>query len=310
MTLPAVPRLRIDAPSAPIPQRFGLFSASTVIDNADPHSLTGVEYEVVCSTQVDPYPAACLPLPPDVSRVKQAVPTTGVGFGTPFGVYAADDCALGRDPDTARRQLRQRFLAGEQTQVERIVRTGLLGNYPNLELEAVPIGPGTALPVPTAIGLLEQWLSVNYGGVGVIHAPRTVAPYLGTMPELTIQDGQAVTIFGSVWAFGTGYTGDPPDHPAADDENTVWLYATPPVTVRRSRLIEPAGWDSGAFDIAQNIGFLLDERLYVVDWPCGTAAVKTTLPRVYATPTPVPPAPPQPEPPAGGTGDPARSATA
>ena len=52
----------------------------------------------------------------------------------------------------------------------------------------------------------------------------------------------------------------------------MWFYATPQVTIRRSEIVEQQ-----TFDTATNIPFDLVERVYVVDWPCAAAAVRTDL---------------------------------
>lgn len=283
MSAPVViPRMAVPAPPVAQPHRFGLFTASVILENADPHELTGIEYEAVCAPRADPYPAACRP-GDTFPRGKSAYPSTAVFNATPFAVYSADECVLGRDPDTARGQLRERFLLGEEAAVEKILFSGVLGNLPNLTINPFVI-PATNPPdMPDAIGLLEQWLAVNYGGIGILHAPLTAAPRVQTLYELGVNGPRAGTVLGSAWAFGSGFPGSPPpfDHngqPVADD-GKLWLYVTPPVTIRRSALIEPADWSTGAFDTSQNVGMLISERLYVADWPCGAACVKTNLNR-------------------------------
>lgn len=270
------PRFRVDGPPPPLPHKYGLFSAATVLENVAGPALSGVEYEAVCSTQVDPYPAPCEPtVPDDTSHSKVAGLTTVLVEATPFGLYSADACILGRDEQSVRTALRRRFGAGEQAAVERLVATGALGNSPNLGREATVLD-GT-LDLADAIGELEQWLSTTHGGTGVFHAPRTLAPRAAAAMQVQTSGPRAETLLGSAWAFGAGYSGAGPD--GQDDDGAVWLYATPPVTVRRSAVLEPASLHTGAFDIPTNSGFLLVERTYVVDWPCTAAAMKTTLTR-------------------------------
>lgn len=269
-----VPRLLVPPPPAPIAHRFGLFSAATILENAEPHSLGGIEYSTVCSTRVDPYPIACEPsVPADFSVTKTPQQTISTTEASPFAVYSADECVLGRDQDTAKQQLRQRFLAGEQAAVERIVWTGILGNWPTLASAEVLSGGTAGVDLIDGIGLLEQWLAQTWGGIGVIHGPRTIAPRAAQQLAVTINGPRAQTIFGSVFAFGTGYDGTPPYAGGADD-GSLWIYATPPITIRRSTLIEPADWSTNAFDRSTNRGMLIDERIYVVDWPCAVAAVQ------------------------------------
>jgi hypothetical protein len=269
-----VPRLLVPPPPGPVAHRFGLFSAATILENPEPHALTGIEYVSVCSTQVDPYPVWCEPTVPDgTSTTKVPRQTIGTTEASPFAVYAADECVLGRDQDEAKQQLRQRFLAGEQAAVERIVWNGVLGNWPTFAAAEVLSGGTAGVDLIDGIGLLEQWLAETWGGVGVIHGPRTIAPRAAQSLAVTINGPRALTIFGSVFAFGTGYPGTPPDTGGTDD-GSLWIYATPPITIRRSPLIEPADWTTNAFDRSTNRGMLIDERLYVVDWPCGVAAVQ------------------------------------
>jgi len=272
-----IPRLNVDPPAAATPHRFGLFTAATVLENVSPHALTGIEYEAVCSTRVDGYPAPCRP--GDVlSRTKTPQRTTSIVNATPFALYAADSCVLGRDQALAQRQLRQRLANGEETAVERIVFSGELDQLPNLRRQA-QILPGAARGLDEAVGELEQWLATTYGGVGVIHAPMAVANQAQHHALLSVAGPRALTVLGSAWAFGAGYLGTPPEDAPGPDTGALWLYATPPLTLRRSAVIEPADWSSGGFEAATNTGFLLAERMYVVDWPCGVAAVQTTLTR-------------------------------
>lgn len=281
MTSSVVPRQLVSSPPAPVPHRFGLFSSSTLLEGVPPHELNGVQYETVCSTQVDPYPVGLCPADiPSEQRQKKPADTISTAEASPFAVYAADSCVLGRDEAEARQQLRQRFLAGEQAAVERTVFDGQMGNTPYLRnAEVINTTAADKPSLIEAIGLIEQWLAENYGGVGVVHAPRTMAPTLKSQTVMDIKGGQASTVAGSAWVFGTGYPGTAPESVTAADEGTLWLYATPPVNVRRSQVIEPAGWESGAFDKATNSGLLLEERQYVVDWPCFTIALETSVTR-------------------------------
>lgn len=281
MSAPIVaPRLEVRAPSGVVAHRFGLFAASTLLENVEARALGGIQYEALGLPRVDALPAPCEPTaPPELvgqAKVAQSG-TTKLTVGTPFVLYAADPCVLGRDAQLARTQLQTRFLAGEQNTVERVVESGELGNVPTLD-EADVLAATTAPNLADAIGMLEAWLAANWGGVGVIHAPRWLAPRAAWEAQLVTSGPRATTVLGSVWSFGnypgTGPTGQVPD-------TALWLYATPPVTVRRSALIEPAGWDTGAFDRRTNQAMLLIERVYVVDWPAmSSAAVKTSLTRV------------------------------
>jgi hypothetical protein len=274
MSAPAIPRVSVDPQPVAVPHRFGLFAAASLLETTNNREFNGVEYEAVCAPRVDLYPAGDCELPDGFTRAKTPQPTVTPVQGTPFAVYAADTCALGCDERIARDQLRQRLSLGEETAVERAIAGGAL-SWPHM---ADPSVISTTAPVEMedAVGLLEKWLALNYGGVGVLHAPMTAAGRVKRVVA-AVQGPRALTLLGSSWVFGAGYTGRGPEGTA--DDGALWLYATPPVRIRRSPVLEPAGWTTGGFDRAQNQGFLLVERTYVVDWPCGSAAVKTSLTR-------------------------------
>lgn len=281
MTAPApiMPRYSVEPPAPALPAPYSLLSVATVLDDVPVHALTGVQYEAVCSTRVDGYPAPCEPGTGTLSRQKDPHPTVSDVIATPFALYAADSCVLARDEATALAQLRQRFTAGEPAAVEHIVETGVLANWPNLQRTPVTVLPAASgqYAFPDAVGLLEQWLAETTGSAGVIHAPRTAGPRAFTTMQAVTAGARAETRLGSQWVFGTGYTGTPPE--GITDTGNLWLYATPQVTIRRSDLMQPATWHTGAFNRADNTALLLYERIYVVDWPYGVAAVDTGQPR-------------------------------
>lgn len=315
-----IPRATVSPPPLGAAAPFGLFSTATIGEGVDPHQLNGVEYQTVCSTQVEPWFAACgtRSATPDVNQplpaVKQAGETAGFTVGDPFAVYAAETCLLGNpDPDGLER-LRRRFTLGEPAAVEHLFFTGQLGNRPSLQHgtddgttsptgRPVILGDQTKpLKVTEAIGLLEHWIACTSGSTGVIHAPRYMAEMAGAAsPSLLGNQGPQVrTKLGTLIAYGTGYPGTPPT--GAKDEGTnpkTWLYATLPPTVRRSTVVEPEPWGVGNVDPygqpelapdqrtrPSDAGFRLLERTYVIDIPCGqVAAVRTDLPLLSPQPT-------------------------
>lgn len=294
LTTTDMPRVRVPAPPQAAPARYGLFSAATIIENVDQHELAGIEYPAVCSNRVDPAVIPCgFPPPPDsVTGEKTAQPTRDMSAGSPFVLYAMDSCALGVPEDDQITALRQRFTRGERHAVEDIVESGALNNYPTLVgTEANPTVLLDEKPtnadypertVAEALGRLEQWLAATTGGLGTIHAPRWLAAQIKSSNVVTEDGPVLATVLDNTLAFGSGYLGRRPASAGSAPEggdNNVWLYATPPVTIRRSELIEPATRTSGAFDTATNSTALLVERVYVIDWPCTQAAVRTNIER-------------------------------
>lgn len=293
LTTTDMPRVRVPAPPPAPASRYGLFSAATIIENVDGHELAGIEYPSVCSNRVDPAVIPCgFPPPPDsITGEKTAQPTRDMSAGSPFVLYAMDDCALALPEADQISALRQRFTRGERHAVEDIVESGALNNYPALVgTEANPTqllepadaetGNYPARSIAEAVGRLEQWLAATTGGLGTIHIPRWLAAHVKSSNVAT-EDGPVwTTMLDNSLAFGSGYLGRRPASAGEDaDDTKVWLYATPPVTIRRSELIEPADRTTGAFDIRTNSTALLVERIYVIDWPCTQAAVRTDIDR-------------------------------
>jgi hypothetical protein len=292
VTSSLAPRVRVPAAAGGAPTRHGLFGAANLVEGLDDHALHGVEYDALCGVPVDLWPMPCpgSAIPPAYQNVTKDPRRSLAGvYADPFAVYAAEDCsAVGRQLDEARTQLRTRLTLGEQATVERTVWTGEVGNTPALTVGATVLRGGDAVQLPDALGLLELWLATVTGATGTIHAPRWLAPRLAMDSWLNTSGARATTPLGTTWALGTGYPGTPPiTDPVTVDDGALWLFATPPVTVRRSGIVEPADWQSGSFTTRTNGAYLLAERVYVVDWPCNSAAVKTTLTRAdYVAPEP------------------------
>lgn len=297
MSTPAgIPRATVGRPPLAGAVPYGLFSAATIGEGVDPHELNGVEYETVCSTDVREWPPRCGTRTgsDDITgyREKHAVETSSATRADPFAVYAAETCVLGNTQPDDLEQFRQRFQLGEPAAVEHVFHTGKLGNRPALAPDAVVLGNQTnPLPLARAIGLLEHWLACISGGTGVIHAPRWTAESLATSQLLGTRGPQAATKLGTTVAFATGYPGSAPAAAQAEDtDKKTWLYATRPVTIRRSTVTEPTEWGAGNVDLPHNVGFRMVERSYVIDVPCGqVAAVRTDLPLLDPNPPDPPP---------------------
>lgn len=312
-----IPPAPVDAPEPGGDNQYGLFSVARIQDSPPRHELNGVEYEPVCNTQTDEWPLNCTPYrgsengpgvhnfgardldPMPYPKGRDEGPrwtygrklfshSKGVTRALPFGVYAGEDCFLGNhDEQQALADLRERFTLGEERTVERVIYDGLMGVVPALRyrpriLTAEPNPEDKPIPLVDGIGLLEHWLACDTGALGVIHVPRFMAAALAGGHELRNRGPRAITTMGHSYVFGAGYTGDAPfddEGPAEEHPDKVWLYASRPVTVRRSKLLQPADYEHGGFSKARNEASLLMERIYVVDWPCEVAAVQVDFPR-------------------------------
>lgn len=297
MACDPTPHLLVQSPDDQTPPdpRFGLLSVAQVVEQMEPHAHNGIMYETVCDPKVRLYEVDT-DCPTPTPAEKQGDRSTTITRADPFAVYAVEQCLDGRTSQQMQNRLRRRLLRGERHVVEAAVYHGLAGTSPFLRHESTTvINQGQPLSVAAAVGALEQRLALA-GRTATIHAPRWMAAVMDAEGLLHRQGPRLRTVLGTPIVFGSAYTGDPPQ--GTTDEQA-WLYATGPVTVRRSEVIEPARLDQGGFNMRTNTPFVLAERVYVVDWPCETAAVATTLPRVdvgidtdsILTPPPDTPAP-------------------
>lgn len=292
----AIPRLAVPSPdrAALSDPRFGLLSVATVEEDMNPHAFHGVEYEAVCDPKVRLYQVHMGCPDPDQAAIKVGDRSRLPMAADPFAVYAVEQCLDGRTSQQMQDDLRTRLLRGEPHAVEAAVYHGLAGASPHLRHSStVVLNGGAPVDVPLAVGALEHRIALA-GRTGTIHAPRWMAAVMEDRRLLHRNAGVLRTQLGSAVAFGSGYTGEPPEG-VADDGNT-WLYVTGPVTARRSVVLEPARLDTGGFDWRTNTAYVLAERVYVVDWPCGVAAIPTTIPRLDIGFTSADLEPPAPEP--------------
>lgn len=276
--MPTCPPLYVDAPAV-VPYGYGLFSVAQFPVDADDHWQCGVQYE----------PQACVPAtawgdPCDAAQPDKAVPA-GVPLvvGTPFTIYAGFSCHLpGRTAADIQARAQQALQLGEQRAVEEAYWTGSVGSTPVLAdnvnaviLNTVAGAPGALCPI-AAVGELEGYLAANYGGTGVIHAPRKTIPYLARDVLVSADRSRMSTMLGTQVAAGGGYPGSGPDGTDAP-AGTTWLYATGTVVIRRSPVWINPDSVAQALNRTSNQVDLLAERSYIVSHECVLAAVLTSL---------------------------------
>lgn len=196
-------------------------------------------------------------------------------IGRPYTVYAGASCLLhsGRTEDELALTAQQRLLAYEQAQVERQFQVHELA-IP--QTTVLPPPSGTAWNLCRAVGELEQLVALNSGGLGVLHAPRTVAaPAVAKAVAKAGASGDArqmLSPLDNVWAFGAGYVNASPTGVAAP-AGQAWIYATGSVIVRRTRVTTAS---SVAYE--RNARLVLSERSYVVTADCPVFAALVQIP--------------------------------
>jgi hypothetical protein len=187
--------------------------------------------------------------------------------GRPFMVYESASCGVGLDAAEATARADRRLLLHEQYWVEQHFTTT------ELRGAAVDTPNGTtALPFLSALGLLEREIAARYGGLGVIHASRDLAPWAAHLNVAYADGDRQRTELDNLWAFGSGYSTASPTGVAAPD-GQAWLYATGPVVIKRSEIQTRTD-----FSTTRNIRMALAERAYVVTADCLRLAVLAALP--------------------------------
>lgn len=271
-------RTRVEAiPGTPSP--YGLLSAATVLDSTDPHELLGIEWEPLsCATALTT--DYCNDDPEfDPTKVFDR---GGVDTAGPVTVYYGQDCPpMGRTFDEAATRVRSGLAIGEPAALEGWFETNVLSPAAtDLTPAAGPMSP------PQALAVLEGYLGVNYGGVGVVHVPIGLAAVFGAAGILLDKGARRETWAGNLVALGAGYevnvgpvssSGDPTD--AAAD--AFWVYITGPVTARREAVDVLARGDRDALDIVLNDRYMLAERTWVLSYECAVAAIQVA--RVVGT---------------------------
>lgn len=264
-------------PPQPEPSRFGLFSVATMLGDEPSRWKVGVEYE---------------PLPCDVAELASyhcdddeevGYPLSirdgeGLVQVEPFVVYGTYGCNTQSRPiDEAEQRARWHLQMGEERAVERAIAAGGFGNAPTFQ-GADDLTPAAgAVSAARGFALLESLLGSEYGGVGVIHAPRLLVPAIAG-GRLAERQGQRLeTLVGTYVVAGGGYdiaNVGPAGHPP--DEGEAWLYATSRPTIRRGEVyVTP---DREHFIVRpSNDVEIVAQRAYAVAWECVLGAVRVTL---------------------------------
>jgi hypothetical protein len=275
--MPLPPKTVIDPPAV---ERYagGLYSAAS-FPELDAETMQrmfggeGVTFLAETCAQPQGWAITC---PDDVARVDKEFtlefPEMG---GSPFVEYLGVQCGLvGRTLEEYSTIVRRALDLCEQRAVEHTFWTGDMGNDPHLADNTAPdaavvLNPGlTAVPLLEGISRLEEALGDNYCGVGVLHAPRTIAPYASNLLQAIGTPKQLTTVLGTRWAFGAGYSVNTGPTGVEAPDGEAWIYGTAGVQIYRSDMwLQPDVLEQ-AFRTRTNFVELLAERAILITMDC------------------------------------------
>ncbi len=245
------------------PLPYGLLSVAEVVTDTSAHWRNGIEVDgdacIVANFADDPCASD--------SAAKETVNAYTSFEGEAFTVYALNSCkTVGRLADADERT-RRALERSETVAVEQSVMENVLA--PNAYMVS------TAVQSPAAgIGLLEGYAATHYGGLGILHIPRSVLTAIA-LPIQAQRDGDSLTSFlGTPIAAGGGYEMNLGPGGTAANNGTAWVYISGAMRLTRSDVeVRPM-----TIDYANNDFYSLAERTYVAVVDCLVAAVLIQLP--------------------------------
>lgn len=281
-------------PFTPLP--YGLFSVTDATPDSDQHWQAGVEYQPdVCGEALSTWDECVITGSGTgtLASTKQPV-VTGIGTkgAEPFTVYSWIRCGpVGQDEIEARTI--SALTNGEARAVERVFWTGVVDsgqrqlqhlasnsqvvdvNGDVLVTAATSVTTGTAVDMVEGLGLLEGQLAACYGGVGVIHMPRTAIPHMAWFQQLRESGQQLRTPNGNIIAAYSSNNTEGPNGSAAPLGQT-WIYGTGMLMYRRSQIMVTTLKES--LDRSENNLVIIAERTYDIGWDCCHFAAQVSLP--------------------------------
>lgn len=270
------------SPVAGEPSPHGLLGGCVeVVTSNDVHELNGTQLPAYACSPANPWQDC--PDPDDgwTNPAAKIVDRAAWCDFEPVTAYKKLECSVVGFPfEEAQNAALEGLRLGEQQVLEEwFMRRGLswLANGNDLT-------PGAgAVHIVSGIGLLETWLSLNYGGQGVIHVPVGVASLLGKHHQFNPAFDCLTTWAGNTVVVGGGYSANvgPALRPAAGveaPEGEAWIYVTPPVRVRREDRHNVIDREWQGVNTLVNDRTALAEATFVPEVACCTAAaVRVTI---------------------------------
>lgn len=244
----------VEAPAV-VPLPYGLFSVAQPRLTDDPHWRWGVEFQSqACLTDGLTAGPCIQPDERDDLTPTECPPVQQV---EPFTVYSYNtDPVVGYTLEERLEQTRQRLINGEQYAAERHFWQTMVSD----------LGPAISMTGDSAgriLGYLEQILTEQYMGTGVLHMNRQTATFL--WEYLEVRGGTLVTKLGTPVVVGAGY-----DTGRASTDNDYTIFGTGGLVIYRGDI----DTRETAVNRANNTVSYLAQRDYVVAYDCALVAVE------------------------------------
>lgn len=262
-------------PPVPDAARFGLFSVATMLGDEPDRWKVGVQYEPIPCDAADLAAYEC-----DIDDYDAGYPLAirdgeGLVEVEPFLVYGSYGCkSLSRPIEEAEQRARWHLQLGEERAVERAIAAGGFGSSPTFQGADDLTPAGGAVDIVAGFALLESLLGSEYGGVGVIHAPKLLsapASYSGLVDR---QGSHLETVVGTYVAFGGGYDiANAGPNATSPVDGEAWLYATSRPVIRRGEVYVTPD-DDHFLHKGNNDIEIVAQRAYAVSWECVLGAVR------------------------------------
>lgn len=152
--------------------------------------------------------------------------------------------------------------------------------WPLFTADAVTPFGTTAVSLVAGIGLLEDWLTTNYGAAGAMHINRRAASSFAERHQLTRVGEQLRTVLDTPVAFGNyPLTGplDGDDDPLPAAAGTAWLVATGQVITAEGEIKLRSAEGSAYIDTTTNVVTGIASQQFIVGFDDVSAAVLVTL---------------------------------
>jgi hypothetical protein len=258
------------------PSPYGLLGGCVeVVQASDMHQLNGTDILSTACGSVDQWqdcaPQSVPPFPNPATKVFNR--PVQCSF-EPVTLYAGVTCStFGLTFDEGQAAALEQLRLGEQRALEDFFMRRWL--CPTADGNDLTPAAG-ALSVAAGVGVLENWLAVNYGGTGVLHVPAGAAALLSQDTLIRGDTGSPRTLMGNCIVLGAGYAANlGPDGaggcvvaPAGE----AWLYITPPVRVRRDERSLTLANEGQSVRSTTNDRFALAESTFVTEVACCEAA--------------------------------------